>query len=339
MAFKFWGILVASRAASRVCFLIGLLSCTSAFAEAYRLTSSPIDEFEPRIVIRGQITQQDFAFFSSQVNEFKSKPLRVFLDSPGGDVDAAMKIGRIIRSADGETRIPLNRRCSSSCALIFISGVKRFNFGELGLHRPYFASAPLSNAQIEKQMPIMRSAVKEYVEEMGITGGFFERMFNTPPSEIDILRGDDSEKIVPEMDPTYEEIETSRQARWYGLTTSEYRKRDSLRESCYILDSSGLITGLKYPECLESTLWGLSPATYRSRKAKADTRCGVSLSDTEKQLVEATPRKDRYSHPIYLQYLTCRVNVMRALPSWDETQPLASPPQASGSGSARASPR
>jgi hypothetical protein len=298
--------------------LIGLLFCTSASADAYRLTSRSLDEFLPQILIRGQITQQDFAFFSSYANEFKLKSLQVFLDSPGGDVDAAMKIGRMIRSAEGETQIILNKRCSSSCALIFIAGVKRNNYGELGLHRPYFSSAPLSAAQIEKQMPIMRSTVKEYVEEMGITAGFFDRMFNTPPSEIDIIGPRDWEKIVPEIDPTYEEIETSRNARAHGLTTSEYRKRDSLAKSCATYE------GLRGYLCAQSTRWGLSTADYQSRSAKAEANC--TYSDGEKQMLEAIPRKDRYSHPLVRRRVNCFVAIMRGLPSWDETQPVASPP-------------
>jgi hypothetical protein len=324
VAFNIW---VASRAVSRVCFLIGLLSCASASADVRRITADPLNN-AIRIVISGQITQQDLAFFSSHSKEFEFEPLKVFLNSSGGDVDAAMKVGRIIRSADGETRIRLKGRCYSGCALIFIAGVKRENFGELGLHRPYFASAPLSRQQIEKQLPVMRSAVKGYVEEMGVTDGFFERMFNKDPSGIDILRGpDESEKIVPETDPTYDEIETSRKAQQYGLTTSEYRKRDLLANSCYTYDRSGVMKiNLATYLCVNSSRWGLSVTDFQSRSAKAEARC--IFPDAEKKRIDETiPKRDRYSDPIYLQYITCRLNTMRALPSWDETTP--SPPQGS----------
>ena len=184
------------------------------------------------------------------------------LDSRGGDVAAAMEIGRIIRSVDGSTHIGENARCYSSCALIFISGVNRSNLGELGLHRPYFASAPLSREEIEKQAPLMRSAVKKYVEEMGITDSFFERMFNTDPSEMEILQIDESEKIVPATDPVYDEIQTANLARRYGLTTSEYRKRASLASSCYEGISSGR-TPKQVVDCEQPIMWGLSLEDYR----------------------------------------------------------------------------
>jgi hypothetical protein len=300
---------VASRVARCFCFLIGLLFSTSTFADVYRWPKPA-----GFVTIHGKITQQDLAFFSSHSKEFESNQLYLHLDSSGGDVDAAMKIGRIIRSAWASTVIPANAHCYSSCALVFIAGVVRTNFGKLGLHRPYFASAPLSIEQVEKQLPAMRSAVKEYVQEMGVTGSFFERMFNTDPSEIDIL--EDSEKLVPQTDPTYDEIQASLWARHYGITTSEYRKRFSLKDSC----------GVKYPDCPEATMWGLPVATYRSRSAKAVAKCG-NLWESERQVLLATPKRDRPSLPIWVQHETCVVNAMRALPSW-ETQPLASPPQA-----------
>jgi hypothetical protein len=185
---------VAKKAASLLVFLIGVVFWTSAQADAYLSSNSPL---RISIEITGDITRRDLAFFRSQSKDFKFKQLRVWLNSPGGDVMAAMEIGRIIRSVDGVTDIPLNKRCYSSCALIFIAGVKRLNYGELGLHRPYFASAPLSREQIEKQASIMRDAVKTYVEEMGITDSFFEGMYNTDPSNIEVLRGEQSQKIVP----------------------------------------------------------------------------------------------------------------------------------------------
>jgi hypothetical protein len=326
-AFKIGELLVASRAAGCVCFLIGLLFCTSASADVRRLNESTLDEFVWRVAITGRITQQDVAFFSAHSKEFELKGLWVYLNSPGGDVDAAMKIGRIIRSVWGETYTTYPAHCYSSCALIFIAGVKRHNYGELGLHRPYFASAPLSIQQIEKQLPVMRSAVKDYVEEMGITASFFERMFNTDPSEIDILRGDDSEKIVPETDPTYDEIQTSLQARHFGITTSEYRKRESLTKSCYTYDSSGAMkANLAAYVCAQATRWGLSVTAYQSRSAKAEASC--DYSESEKQLLEAIPRRDRISHPTVRRRDTCWVATMRALPPpppgwvYDEIPPL-----------------
>jgi hypothetical protein len=217
-----------------------------------------------------------------------------------------MEIGRIIRSVDGLTFIGVKERCYSSCSLIFIAGVNRYNYGELGLHRPYFASAPLSREQIEKQVPLMRSAVKKYVEEMGITDSFFERMFNTDPSDIEILGSDQSEKIVPASDPLYDEISTAESAKRYGLTTSEFRKRNALTRSCW--DSTPGIP--EYEDCREPIMWGLSLEDYRSRFATVEAKCG-GLSDSEMQTMSATPIKDRQALPFIAKFTACLVNTMQ----------------------------
>jgi hypothetical protein len=134
-------------------FLIEVLFCASASAGAYLVNTGRSDRLE--IEISGEITQQDFAFVSSRSKEFEFKRrLSVYLNSPGGDVGVAMKIGRIIRSVDGETLIVAKARCYSSCALIFIAGVERFNIGELGLHRPYFAAAPLTGSRSRSRCPL-----------------------------------------------------------------------------------------------------------------------------------------------------------------------------------------
>ena len=49
----------------------------------------------------------------------------VLLNTSGGLVSEAMKIGRLIRMRGYDTKLPLSNQCSSSCGLIFIAGVKR----------------------------------------------------------------------------------------------------------------------------------------------------------------------------------------------------------------------
>lgn len=44
-------------------------------------------------------------------------------DSPGGDIRAAMEVGRMVRSLDIQTWV--DGRCDSSCALIYFAGTLR----------------------------------------------------------------------------------------------------------------------------------------------------------------------------------------------------------------------
>ena len=100
------------------------------------------------------------------------------------------------------------------------------------------------------------------------------------------------------VDPTYDEIFSSEQARRYGLTTSEYRKRDMFVRS----------SSCNYLNCDDAIMWGLSLELYRSRWAMVNSRCG--LSDIQKQILNSTPRKDRNSLPFLAELYACQVNTM-----------------------------
>ena len=72
--------LLASRAASRICFLFGLLFCTSASADAYFFRSGT----STFVRIAGEITERDVAFFELHSTDFALKNPIIFLNSGGG---------------------------------------------------------------------------------------------------------------------------------------------------------------------------------------------------------------------------------------------------------------
>jgi hypothetical protein len=53
----------------------------------------------------------------------KERGLSVYLNSQGGDVEAAIKIGQIIRENERTVEVSTNSKCFSSCTLIYIAGV------------------------------------------------------------------------------------------------------------------------------------------------------------------------------------------------------------------------
>jgi hypothetical protein len=224
----------------------------------------------------------------------------VRLDSRGGDVFSAMKIGRFIRKYDAHTLIV--GKCYSSCALIFIAGVLRWNWGELGLHRPYLATAPQSRQTIEKQLPFILSQIKNYVAEMGITENFYNQMVNTEPSQILIYKSDDAKTIVPQYDPVYDEVLTSYHARAFGVTTSEMRQRERDAEKCLNLS---LLE--RFVICSESIRWGLSERVYQERHDKSRA-CGPT--DEDWKIVKSSPLKEARDHPLYVRSENCRRNIM-----------------------------
>jgi hypothetical protein len=192
------------------------------------------ENYKLEIFITGTISARDAKALDDVDEEMQRKLVNVYLNSLGGDVLAAIKIGRIVRKSEGKTYIgfddslPLVSKCYGSCALIFISGVRRSAqvLCELGLHRPFLAAAPQTREAVEKQVPQMLSMVKSYIAEMGITDTFYQQMVNTEPSRMVIYRGNQFKRIIPEQDPIYEETPIAWEARTYGATTMEMRNRN-----------------------------------------------------------------------------------------------------------------
>jgi hypothetical protein len=260
--------------------------------------------------------------------------LEVKLDSTGGDVDAAMQIGRLIRKYEGFTTIEVeppssheDANCYSSCALIFISGVYRSliqSGAQLGLHRPYLASAPQSRQTVEKQVPLMLSQVRQYVAEMGITENFYQQMVNTEPSQM-VVYGNDStaedrelskslgirttpnnwKRLVPESDPVFQEVITSYSARERGVTTSEMRQREKDAWEAGVCDKRK--TAVSRFDCRLAIEWGLSERVYVERHKRARAVC---WRDEDEKLLLTIPKKERRDHPVWIKRETCTRNIM-----------------------------
>jgi hypothetical protein len=261
---------------------------------------------ELTLLISGTITQTDAKALQELSADMEHDYLTVYLDSKGGDVIAAMQIGRLIRKYEATTLIGLDdedalrdplrdANCYSSCALIFIAGVLRLSLGQLGLHRPYLASVPQSRQAVEKQVPLMLSGIKQYITEMGITDNFYEQMVNTEPSQMVIYNSDNYVKLVPENDPVHQEIEIAYEARHYGASTSEMREREIDSEKCR-----------ENFDCQLASLWGLSERAYRERyqNAKACRRAD------DFKLLLAMPKTKRRDNPLWIQWETCERNIM-----------------------------
>jgi hypothetical protein len=268
-------------------------------------------EWRPEIKIEGKITAADARKVLSYDKYLQKGIALVHLNSTGGDVNAAMTIGRFLRKNEAWTDIGLNRsppldgKCYSSCALIFISGVRRSMSadGELGLHRPYRSDLPKSRPDVETEVPKMYADIKSFTMEMGITDNFYQEMINTEPTKMVVYHGDDFTKVVPEVDPVYEEAEVSLNALRYGVTADEMRRRDlEAEKSCP--RNQGLN---ELFACVEAIKFGLSRPVYDQR-IKQTKSCEATAED--KAALTAVPFRLRYESPIVQKRYICVLKIM-----------------------------
>jgi hypothetical protein len=194
------------------------LSCLVANAAEIRNDPSRGAEgavLEGRIEVGDSDKLLDFIFKSHGIVE-------IYLASPGGNLIEAMKLGRLIRLLDLSTVVPgkpltnqdrvgdaaqhalkdpkANSMCASACFFVFVAGIHRTHDvvgpAILGIHRPFAStndSKTLGPDQVTVINDQVRTAVENYLKEMGVPKEYAVNMFSVPKGRIRWVRNDEFE--------------------------------------------------------------------------------------------------------------------------------------------------
>jgi hypothetical protein len=153
------------------CFFLILSAITcqaKVIAEHYKLTT------ELTIRIEGEITHKTLDEFKKALKDLDStkQPLKlnsVVLDSIGGSGSVAKEIGKIIRSRGLNTYLPSDASCASACVDILISGVQRYAFGDVLVHRSTFFGESHDDSKVESIVAYARKLEEDYIRSMGVS--------------------------------------------------------------------------------------------------------------------------------------------------------------------------
>jgi len=174
----------------------------------------------PYTLLTGKINSGDsekFALYLAGLPKNNAGHTRVFrIESPGGDVKEAIRIGSIIRGLYGVITVKLDKYCASSCFLIWINGAHRFatypdapkTAGYLAVHRPYFTQIDGRTEGIESAGDRQVKAMKQmrgYLEENMIPRTLIDEMMSRPSNGAYVLSGNDL-RMLGEVPPWFEEI-------------------------------------------------------------------------------------------------------------------------------------
>jgi hypothetical protein len=165
-------------------------------------------------------TATEFHLFVEQ-NKIKDGAV-VILESDGGSVAEALRMGRMIRQMGFDTEV--NTHCFSSCTLAFLGGVRRnvTSVGaEFGVHR-VSTNARLDPAQALDMGQIAIAEIAEYSAFMGIDPGFVTALTAAAPDQINLLSHDQllKYKIVSAPFTTQWEIKV-REGHFYLMGATE----------------------------------------------------------------------------------------------------------------------
>jgi hypothetical protein len=187
--------------------------CAATLAPSKALEKPKV--YRGMLILEGIIEPGDYFSvrnFLSKKSNFQKISGGVFLASPGGHINEAMKIGHLIRAlqlstdappgprrgalAFGEPAItrnnlvnPNNYLCTSACFLIYVAGVRRHltSAGRLGVHRPTILKRALRHLDSERAKfaeKRIRSMVKQYLDEMDVPEKYLDLMFSVPPNKV-----------------------------------------------------------------------------------------------------------------------------------------------------------
>lgn len=133
----------------------------------------------------------------------------IFLNSPGGEMQEALKIGRTLRSRKMVTVVALPNRCASACVIVLAGGVMRFPVGTVEVHSFYSPDllGTREYAKAEEKYKLMVQQVSEYLREMRIPAALLDEMMRIPHNDSRVLGVSELERLsLMGIDPVYAQV-------------------------------------------------------------------------------------------------------------------------------------
>ncbi len=150
--------------------------------------------------------------------------LHLELDSPGGDMDEAMRLGRWLRSRYGFAAVKDGDACASACVLVLAGAVHRSTPGTVVVHRHTVDSA--SPARARETWQRVQDSVRGYLRDMNVPGTLLDLALEARPEKGRTLTREEKRRfLLWGWDPAAEEESTATLAEFFETTTSEYRRR------------------------------------------------------------------------------------------------------------------
>jgi ATP-dependent protease ClpP protease subunit len=226
------------------------------------------------------------------------------VDSEGGDVERAIRIGRMLRELNAN--IWVNSSCLSACVFILAGGVERYVsvFGAVGIHRPYFSSLDRRSSpqDVVREMARIDGLITNFLREMNLPIGLLDTMKGVGPSEIRVLSGGALQSSgLDAPDPVFDELRTAHDAWRYGTNSAEVRRRRAVSKRCDHQSASNSYV------CGQAGMYGLSESEYRRRDDRMRSICAAAIEAIRRRGTSWPPDNEREN------VLKCQRDVMLGL--------------------------
>jgi hypothetical protein len=152
------------------------------------------DSTQETILFYGRIDRASVSKLTDLLSRWRKSPDSerpfVRLESPGGDVDAALIAGRALRQSKATVHVygsPDKATCSSSCIFLFAGAVERFNSGGLAIHNFFVVSEGLTYDEVTKTRRRLEASIRTFLVEMNVSPQLYDRMLSVPPQRLRLL--------------------------------------------------------------------------------------------------------------------------------------------------------
>jgi hypothetical protein len=153
------------------------------------------------LAVTGTIMPGSAETFAAAVDAYAEYVDTVVLNSPGGAVDDALAMGRLIREKGFATSVAAGTLCASSCPLVFAGGEERVAApgAAIAVHQIY-AAAPADSSMAARlaaagsamsDAQSMTAEISRYLIGMGIDAEVWLRALETPPDRLSYFSADD----------------------------------------------------------------------------------------------------------------------------------------------------
>jgi hypothetical protein len=250
------------------------------------------------IELEGKIEKGDYEQYLNFAKLINSKNMLIsalILNSSGGLVGEALKIGRHVRE-NGIMTLTKNEKdvkCYSSCALIWFAGIRRkshsqFNpnsdpiwIEQIGVHRSYLKNAEkLSFGTMEKTLKKNHKLVQKYLNEMRVPNKIIQIFLNTSSTNLTLIETDDytqdrlyEEYVIAQCGPEVPEVKWPEH--WVCSDNEAIRGKDF---KIFALDATTRALCKKYQDRMDSV--GVLSPKEKTRKKCANT----SMFTAQKEL-------------------------------------------------------
>ncbi len=140
-----------------------------------------------RLAATGSIVPGTAARFAEEIEARGEYVETVVLDSPGGALDDAMEMAKLIRDKGYAAEVPDGALCASSCPLVFTGGTTRSagDKAAIGVHQFYAATAgEASPAQVMADAQATTARITRHLATMEVDPALWLHALDTPPRAL-----------------------------------------------------------------------------------------------------------------------------------------------------------